>query len=219
MDLKPSVVLAACLLSACATPAATDAPVAAVEETGPQCNLLPREVWASSAYAGWSQAALCDAGQRALWHGTPDGIARVTRFTFTHGHSSFFRYAVISERDDGRAWIEAGGAGYAPGPAAGVRGAWEELPVYRRDISAEDLARFNALAAETGTFDHSVGTWDGGELFMHCDLLEMERAEGDSYSFSSVNIGCNQPERLMPMVRLVMDLARLEFADDGRSIR
>lgn len=211
MGLKFTSCLLACLLCACTTPAAISES-ATHRQAGPQCNLLPSEVWASTAYAGWSQGLLCDAGQGPLWQGTPEGIARITRFTFTHGHASFFRYAVISERDDGRAWIEFGG-----GDRLGS--GWEERETRRRDLSAQDLARFNALAEETGTFDHAVGTWDGGELYMHCELLEMERAEGEGYSFSSVNVGCNQPERLMPLVRHVMDLAWLEFAEDGRLIR
>ncbi|MEL1251486.1 hypothetical protein [Aurantiacibacter gilvus] len=215
MDLRFGGGLLACLLCACTTPSAISNS-ATHQQAGPQCNLLPAEVWSSTAYAGWSQGQLCNAGQGPLWQGTPDGIARITRFTFTHGHASFFRYAVISERDDGRAWIEFGGGGYGED---GVRSGWEALEPHRRDLSAEDLARFNALAESTGTFEHSVGTWDGGELYMHCQLLEMERAEGSDYSFSSVNIGCNQPERLMPLVRHVMDLAWLEFAEEGRLIR
>ncbi len=211
MDLRFASGLLAGLVCACTTPAAIGES-ATHRQAGPQCNLLPSEVWSSTAYAGWSQSQLCGAGQGPLWHGTPEGIARITRFTFTHGHSVFFRYAVISERDDGRAWIEFGGGDR-------LESGWEERETRRRDLSAADLAQLNALAEESGTFDHSVGTWDGGELYMHCQLLEMERAEGDDYSFSSVNIGCNQPERLLPLVRHVMDLAWLEFVEGGRVIR
>ena len=45
----------------------------------------------------------------------------------------FFRYAVISQRDDGRAWIEFGGGGYGED---GVRSPWEELETRRRNLSA-----------------------------------------------------------------------------------
>ncbi|MFN3864077.1 MAG: hypothetical protein ACK4RT_07330 [Erythrobacter sp.] len=74
------------------------------------------------------------------------------------------------------------------------------------------MARLSALAQQSGTFDHAVGTWDrsaeGEEgIYLHCQTLDMERVDAGGYRLSSANIGCNRPARLMPLVDEVIRLA------------
>ena len=72
------------------------------------------------------------------------------------------------------------------------------------------MSKLNALAAQSGVWEFDIGSWDGDELYMHCQLLEMERANRAGYNYSSVNIGCNHPAKLMPLVDEVVRLAELE---------
>ncbi|HMT44283.1 MAG TPA: hypothetical protein PKA59_06990, partial [Chakrabartia sp.] len=75
-------------------------------------------------------------------------------------------------------------------------------------------AAVNRLAVESGTFDFAAGSWDDmQEVYVHCQLLEMERADASGYRYSSINIGCNQPKKLMPFVEHVMALAKIKRRD------
>jgi hypothetical protein len=81
----------------------------------------------------------------------------------------------------------------------------------RRRLSPKALAKLAALADTSGTFDHAVGTWDrepDGEptLFVHCQTLTMERADAAGVRRSSVHIGCNRPDALMPLIDEVIRL-------------
>ena len=73
-------------------------------------------------------------------------------------------------------------------------------------MSAQDWDEIDRLAGASGTFDFDVGSWDDEEIYLHCQSLAMERANHAGYRFSSVNIGCNRPEKLAPLVAKVIDL-------------
>lgn len=178
-----------------------------------ECRMLPPQVTESLTYSSGPSGYLCDTAQKPLWQGLPDGTSRVTRFVFTQGHGTFFRYVTITEAADGKARLEAGGAD-RPFRQPGV-----VLEPRRMTLSAAELARIERLVDDSGTFDLEVGSWDGGRLYLHCELLEMERADDTGYRFSSVNIGCNQPKKLMPLVSEIMRLAKLRFDADGMLIR
>jgi len=114
----------------------------------------------------------------------------------------------ITALPDGSGRLEVVGGGFK---RRDVRSLWVDLRPVRRRLSPEALAGLTALAEQSGTFDHAVGTWDQGpdgeeELFLHCQTLEMERVDAAGYRFSSVNIGCNQPQKLMPLVDEVIRL-------------
>jgi len=198
MDLRRAA--AAVLLAACGA-----APAAAAEA---DCQMLPPAVSGAGVYSGYSESRMCAAGLKPLWQGVPDGAAQVMRFTFSSGHAFFWRSVAITALPDGSGRLEVVGGGFK---RRDVRSLWVDLRPVRRRLSPEALAGLTALAEQSGTFDHAVGTWDQGpdgeeELFLHCQTLEMERVDAAGYRFSSVNIGCNQPQKLMPLVDEVIRL-------------
>jgi hypothetical protein len=196
MDLRLAGSLA--LMAACWA-----APVLAEDE----CQLFPPAVREAAVHAGLSENRMCEAGLKPLWQGVPDGATQVMRFTFSSGHALFWRSVTITALPDRSGRMEVVGGGYG---RRGVRSPWVDLRPVRRRLSAEVLATLAALAERSGTFDHDVGTWDHpeeGGVFLHCQTLELERADAAGYRFSSVNIGCNRPERLMPLIDEVIRLA------------
>jgi hypothetical protein len=200
MDLRRAA--AALMLAA----ACWAAPAAAEKR---ECQMLPPEVGETALYAGFSESRMCDAGLKPLWQGVPDGAEQVMRFTFSSGHALFWRSVTITQLPDGSGRLEVVGGGHG---RRGARSPWVDNRKVRRRLSPEALATLTALAEQSGTFDHEVGTWDQraeGErrIFLHCQTLELERADAEGYRFSSVNIGCNRPDTLMPLVDEVIRLA------------
>lgn len=199
MDLRPAAALA--LAAACWA-----APAAAAPN---DCRILPPNVRESAVYAGLSENRMCKAGLKPLWPGVPDGAAQVMRFTFSSGHALFWRSVTITALPDGTGRLEVVGGGFE---RRDVRSPWVDLRPVRRRLMADDLAKLIDLANRSGTFEHAVGTWDRsvnaeGEIFLHCQTLELERADASGYRFSSVNIGCNRPDKLMPLVDEVIRIA------------
>jgi hypothetical protein len=93
------------------------------------------------------------------------------------------------------------------------------LPRHIR-LSAEDMRRITMLGEQSGVWEFEAGTWDetgDGSVFMHCQLLGMERADADDYCYSEVRIGCNKPRRLMPFVDEIARLAKLR-TDKGEML-
>lgn len=200
MDLRRAA--AALMLAA----ACWAAPAAAAEEN---CEILPPDVQGVAVFTGHSVSRMCEAGLKPLWQGVPEGAVQVMRFTFTSGRNLFWRSVTITARPDGGGILEVVGGGFK---RRDVRSPWVDIRKVRRRLSPEALAKLVALAEQSGTFDHAVGTWDRRtdgetELFVHCQTLELERADAAGYRFSSVNIGCNRPDKLMPLVDEVIRLA------------
>ena len=201
MDLRraaPLMMIAACW----AAPAAAETR---------ECEIFPSDVPGAAVHSGHSASRMCEAGLKPLWQGVPEGAEQVMRFTLTSGHALFWRTVTITALPDGSGRLEVVGGGFRH---RDVRSRWVDLrPVLRR-LSAEELANLAALAGQSGTFDHAVGSWDQGsdgetDLFLHCQTLEMERADAAGYRFSSANIGCNRPSKLMPLIDEVIRLADL----------
>jgi len=172
------------------------------------CRMMPPAVRDSLVYLGHSESRMCAAGLKPLWRGVPDGAAQVMRLTFSSGHGFFWRSVTITALPDGSGRMVVVGGGFK---GRNVRSGWVDLRPVRRRLSPETLAALTALAEQSGTFDHATGTWDRRadgeeEIFVHCQTLGMERADAAGYRFSSVNIGCNRPEKLMPLVDEVIRL-------------
>jgi hypothetical protein len=200
MDLKRGFALFAIIATGFAAPAAAQ---------DADCNLLSPQVAQTPVYSGYSADRMCAAGLKPLWQGLPDGADRVMRFTFSSGHSLFWRSVTITRRPDGTGLLEVVGGGRRNHDA---RSAWIDLRPKRRKLSREQVATITALADQSGTFDFEVGTWDQSadgevEIFLHCQTLDLEQADAAGYRFSSVNIGCNRPAKLMPLVDAVIRLA------------
>lgn len=164
------------------------------------CGIYPKAAY------GWSDCGLMNGGELPLWNEIPDGRTRITRFVFTEGHISFFRFITITEKANGTGELKVGGGGRK-----------ERTRVFRRaSLSHTQISELNDLAEQSGTWKFEFGSWDGDEIYMHCQLLEMERADAQGYRYSSVNIGCNHPNRLMPFVNEVVRLSGLKALEGGR---
>lgn len=183
------------------------------------CGMLPPNVHEGALYAGWSACTIREWGEKPLWQGLPKRTNQFIRFTFTPGRSQFIRLVTIRERDNGTAVLTVSGTR----SRAHYRDPVQHIRTRRVQLSAEQMDQIDKLAADTGVWEFDVGTWDqiAGEngdemeLFMHCQLLEMERANAEGYRFSSVNIGCNQPRKLMPLVNEIVRLARMKNTHHG----
>jgi len=178
------------------------------EDDSESCGIYPPDV---PFYGGWSGCDLKRLRQPALWKGLPEGAQQVTRLTFTDGHVFFFRSVTITQFADGKGVVAVRGTS-RPGPARPTMPA-----VVRRTIklSTADLARIDQLAEQAGVFQFERGSWDGEELYMHCQTLDIERANAAGYRVSVVNIGCNQPKKLMPFVNEVVRLAKMKNNENG----
>lgn len=200
MDLRRAAALLT-LAAACGA-----APVAAAEKR--ECEIFPPAVREGALYSGYSESRMCEAGLKLLWQGMPDGAAQIMRFTFSSGHALFWRTVTITALADGSGRLEVVGGGYKRRDARSRR---VDIRPVRRRLSPDALANLTTLAEQSGTFDHAVGTWHAGDpadvIYLHCQTLEMERADPAGYRFSSINIGCARPEKLMPLVDEVIRLA------------
>ncbi len=189
------------------------------QDDDPYCGMLPPNVHEGLLYAGWSACAMRAADQKPIWNGLPPGTKQVTRFIFTQGHGLFYRVVTITERDDGTNQLKVSGTRNPRGRV----GEEQKIRAIRRALSPDVISAINARADEAGAWEFEVGTWDNqlsddGEemaIYMHCQLLEMERANADGYRFSSVNIGCNQPKKLMPLVNEIVRLGRMKNTHNG----
>lgn len=170
------------------------------------CGIFPEAVHEQSIYGGFSDCTLAAYGEPPLWNGVPPGAVQVMRFSFTDGHFLFFRAVTITQRADGTAELVAIGSERR----SGIRTPEKRLPARRMQLSAEQVARLNRLAEESATWQFEVGSWDGEGLYLHCQSLDMERANAEGYRFASVNIGCNQPAKLMPLIDEIAGLAGLQ---------
>ena len=63
---------------------------------------------------------------------------------------------------------------------------WEALKI---NLTSDDLARLDKLAEEAGAFEFERSSWDGEGLYLHCQTLDIERANPAGYRVSVVNIG------------------------------
>jgi len=176
------------------------------------CQMLPPAVGGAGVYSGYSESRMCAAGVKPLWRGVPEGTAQVMRFTFSSGHALFWRSVTITQLPDGSGRLEVVGGGFK---RRDVRSQWVDIMPVRRRLSAEALASLSALAEQSGTFDHAVGSWHAGDsadvIYLHCQTLEMERADAAGYRFSSINIGCLRPAKLMPLVDEVIRLGGINM--------
>lgn len=170
------------------------------------CGMYPKEVLERG--GGWNGCELRDMGAKALWKRESNEDTAVLRFTFTEGHDSFFRAVTVTQSSNGTAKLLLLAQDRK-------RGSEPESWSRRRNLSSAEVAELERLATESGTWDFDYGSWDGDDLYVHCQLLEMERAATTGYRYSSVNLSCNRPAKLMPLVNEVVRLARLKWAATG----
>lgn len=181
---------------------------AAPASAGEAQRFFPPKVWSGVYYVGMGLSALERVGEKPIWHGLEDGLVRQTRFVFTDGHPNKTRILHIRERADGSGTLHVFSIDEAPRKPKRI----ERRSVIKLD--AASVATINRLAAESGTFNFEVGSWDDkDDIYVHCQTLQLERMDVGGYRYSSLNIGCNQPAKLMPLVDHVMALAGIKRRD------
>jgi len=173
---------------------------------GDRCGTYPEEV-----ATGYADCILRDGGEKPLWlGGQRRGVVQEIRLTFTEGHLAYTKVIHLTQRTNGKTSIRLKTLRRArDGRVVVITGK-------SRRLSAQEVAMIDQLGSSSGTWEHRIGSWDGNEFFMHCETLDMERVTSDGYSFSSVNISCNQPQRLMPFVNFVAGLVGLKPYANGR---
>jgi hypothetical protein len=165
-----------------------------------RCDTYPQEV-----DTGYSDCVLRDVGEKPLWRSVlRRGVLQEIRFTFTEGHLAYTKIIHITQRANGKARIRLQTVRRNRAGDMIVTGDRS------RRLSAKDMAMIDQLGSSSGTWDHRIGSWGGDGIDLHCETLDMERATPGGYSFASVNISCNQPERLMPFVSFVTELVGLK---------
>lgn len=162
-------------------------------------------------YGGYSGCVLKEFGKRPLWRALERKYRQQIRFTFTDGHAAFTKVIDFVEMADGTGKI---GLTIVSRQRDGTR-AITKNQSFR--VSTTDIARINSLGEQSGVWSFETGSWDGDELYMHCETLDMERIDASGYRHSSVNVSCNQPAKLMPFVNFVTDLVKLRPSSDSSS--
>lgn len=196
----------------------SDATVDATPDTSSgasRCGTFPAEIRTSAGYGGMSDCLLRDISAEPLWRGLPNGSVQTLRFTFLQGHFAFFRTVQIDSYPGGEGRLVLDGENFRLRPTS-KNGRIDQTRVR---LSVESMDRLNDLIEQSGTFDHDIGTWDSDAIYLHCQTLDMERINAEGYRFSSINIGCNHPAKLMPLVNEVARLAELEIVGSGQLYR
>lgn len=179
-----------------------------------ECGTFPASVRRYTIYGGMSDCYLSRIGEKPLWRDLAEDHVQTLRFTFVHGHALFFRSVRIDTLPDGSGRMVVDGTNRR----ASIRQESKRIGPHTVQLSGEEMAQIDRLVAQPGTFEHEIGTWDktdGDTLYMHCQTLDLERADADGYRTSSVNIGCNHPNKLMPLIEEIVRLAGLGQVGEG----
>ncbi len=189
---------------------------AAPAKNDEECDTYPLVVHQTA--GGWSDCDLKRGGEQPLWRGlSGKGFVRQIRFAFHSGRSftdqtkNYFTVIRLNERPDGTGVAEHSKYVYIDG----MKGYWRSNKL-RRDVSREDVAKLNKIGKESGNWDFATGSWDGDEIYIHCNFLEMERVDAQGYRYASVNYGCNRPAKLVPLVEHLTSLAKVRPDKNGR---
>ena len=169
-----------------------------------RCGMYPPSVY-DLPYSAWSDCWLHKVGEKPLWNGlTKPTYLQQVRFTFTDGHMRYVKVIDLVELSEGTGLVEL----KTIVPDGG--GELDTRDERRIKLSAEQVKQFNQLALASDAWKFETGSWDGTDLYLHCETLEMERADRLGYRYSSVNISCNRPDRLEPLLAFVTGLVGLK---------
>ena len=174
----------------------------------------PEAIELNDNYGDWYGSTLEKLGEKPLW---PDDAANtkteIIRFTFIPGATRLVgrdATAIRIEIGDKEARLFANAEyGRGRGRSAVTR------KVADKRLSSVQIAKLRELAEKADPWSFPVGTWeeDDGSISIHCTELLMERRQPAGYSVSHVLISCNQPNRLMPLVNYVAELAEQKQKD------
>jgi len=175
-----------------------------------RCGMYPDVIY-ESAYAAYSDCRLKKVGEQPLWHGiTSTGFRQKIRFAFTEGHFAYTRVINFTELANQTGIIKVYTIIATKEHKSKVIGR------QRHEVSRRDIALLNTLGDQSGVWHFANGSWDDEEIYQHCQSLDMERINGEGYRFSSVQIGCNHPSKLMPFVDHLTKLAEIAPKYGGR---
>lgn len=173
------------------------------------CGMYPDQVY-TGLYAAYSDCVLREIGEKPLWRGvTKKRYRQQIRFTFTKGNAGFTRIIDFTEFADG--------TGRVVSRAVSHRGRddFSMTEPHSARVAAEAVAKLNRFGEQSGAWGLENGSWDGDEIYMDCETLDMERINAQGYRFSSVNISCNHPAKLMPLVDYLTGLAGVTQSRNG----
>tara|TARA_R110001606_G_scaffold135777_5_gene273052 strand:+ start:415 stop:1008 length:594 start_codon:yes stop_codon:yes gene_type:complete len=77
-----------------------------------------------------------------------------------------------------------------------------------KSLFPTEIIKLQDLVGKADPWKFPIGTWDEpDQLSIHCTELLMERRQHSGYAVSHILISCNQPNRLMPLVDYITELA------------
>jgi len=175
-----------------------------VKDQDGRCGMYPAAVYELT-YSAWADCRLRGVGEKPLWGGvTNPRYHQQARFTFNDGHMRYTKVINFVELSNGTGLIELK-------TVVPDDGQLDVRDRRRVKLSAQDVLRFNELARASDAWKFETGSWDGAEMYLHCEVLEMERADTSGYRYSSVNISCNRPRKLEPLLDFVTGLVGLKM--------
>jgi hypothetical protein len=192
------------LVFAVTMPLAAPGVTKAVKDQAGRCGMYPADVYELT-YSAWADCRLRDVGEKPLWSGvTSPRYRQQARFTFNDGHMRYTKVINFVELANGTGLIELK-------TIVPYGGQLDVRDRRRLKVSAQNVLRFNELARASDAWKFETGSWDGAEMYLHCEILEMERADTSGYRYSSVNISCNRPRKLEPLLDFVTGLVGLKM--------
>ena len=164
----------------------------------------PQAIEANENYRDWYGPELVQFGEKPLWVESDDAAGRETiRFTFIPGATLLRgRHTTVI-----RIETEKGKARLIARTEINDRGKRSNREVANKSLSFAEVVKLQAFAEKAEPWKYPVGTWEKDEISIHCTELLMERRQRSSYAVSHILISCNQPDRLMPLVDYVAELA------------
>ena len=156
-------------------------------------------------YRDWFGPTLVELKEGPLWvsQSTPPD-AETIRFTFIPGAMRIKgQHATVIRID-----LKESSARLIARSQFNNRGNRTIKEVANRSLSAEKIAKLQDLADKADAWKFRVGTWEEADtISIHCTELIMERRQPSGYAVSHIRISCNNPNRLMPLVNYIAQLA------------
>lgn len=171
--------------------------------------MFPSDVLSSSDYySEWYGPVLAQMGEKPLAELAERDAATHIRFTFFPGVQR--RKGPVATTIRMRI-PETGKAHFVVKRLEQDREIRSTSTLRRSSLSKTQAQKIEELGNEAGVWAFRSGVWQSNPdaIYVHCTELIMERAKGQDYSVSHVLISCEQPQKLMPLVDFVVDLARL----------
>jgi hypothetical protein len=171
----------------------------------PASMFPPDAITMNDNYGDWYGPRLEELKEKPLWGDDKAALAKETiRFTFIPGATRTagrHATAIRIEIEEGSGHLIARTEIYHNRERS-IR------KVADKSLSSAEITKLKELADKADTWKFRVGTWEEpDQISIHCTELVMERRQPAGYAVSHILISCNKPDRLMPLVDYVAELA------------